>query len=61
MRASARRVGGRFPIGLSALAGTIHSYPTQAEVWKKLGDAYMRTKRTGFTSGALKKLLQWRR
>jgi len=48
-------------LGLSALAGTIHSYPTQTEVWKKLGDAYMRTKLTGFTSGALKKLLQWRR
>ncbi|MBL8797002.1 MAG: mercuric reductase [Planctomycetia bacterium] len=48
-------------LGLSALSQTIHSYPTQAEVWKKLGDAYMRTKLTGFTSGALKQLLQWRR
>lgn len=31
---------------LADLARTIHPYPTQAEAWKKLGDAYMRTKLT---------------
>ena len=33
-------------IGLGAIAGTIHPYPTQAEVIKKAADAYNRTRLT---------------
>jgi len=33
-------------IGLGSVAGSIHAYPTQAEVFKKVGDAYQRTKLT---------------
>jgi pyruvate/2-oxoglutarate dehydrogenase complex dihydrolipoamide dehydrogenase (E3) component len=33
-------------IGLAAISGTIHPYPTQAEVIKKAGDAYQRTRLT---------------
>jgi len=36
-------VGG---LGLGTLAGTIHPYPTQAEVMRKAGDAYNRTRLT---------------
>jgi len=31
---------------VGVLSSTIHSYPTQAEVLRKIGDAYMRTKLT---------------
>jgi pyruvate/2-oxoglutarate dehydrogenase complex dihydrolipoamide dehydrogenase (E3) component len=47
--------------GLGALSRTIHPYPTQAEVWKKLGDAQQRTRVTGLTASLLRKLLSWRR
>jgi pyruvate/2-oxoglutarate dehydrogenase complex dihydrolipoamide dehydrogenase (E3) component len=43
------------------LSSTIHSYPTQAEVLKKIGDAYMRTKLTPRVKKAFKKWLAWRR
>jgi pyruvate/2-oxoglutarate dehydrogenase complex dihydrolipoamide dehydrogenase (E3) component len=33
-------------IGLGTVAASIHPYPTQAEVFKKVGDAYQRTKLT---------------
>ncbi len=29
---------------IAVLSSTIHPYPTQAEVLRKIGDAYMRTK-----------------
>jgi len=48
-------------LGLSALAGTIQPYPTQGEVWKKLGDAYMKTRLTSRAAGVLRTLLRWRR
>jgi pyruvate/2-oxoglutarate dehydrogenase complex dihydrolipoamide dehydrogenase (E3) component len=48
-------------LGLSALAGTIHAYPTQVEVLKCLGDAYMRIKLTLRTAKLLRTLLSWRR
>jgi pyruvate/2-oxoglutarate dehydrogenase complex dihydrolipoamide dehydrogenase (E3) component len=35
-------------LGLSAIGKTIHPYPTQAEVIKKLADAYNRTRLTPF-------------
>lgn len=31
-------------LSIKALAGTIHPYPTQAEAWKKLGDAWNRSR-----------------
>ena len=33
-------------VGLGRLARTIHSYPTQAEAIRRLGDAYNRTRLT---------------
>jgi pyruvate/2-oxoglutarate dehydrogenase complex dihydrolipoamide dehydrogenase (E3) component len=33
-------------VGLNALSGTIHAYPTQAEVLKKAADAWRRRKLT---------------
>ena len=42
-------------IGLGALAGVIHPYPTQAEVVKKVADAWRRGKLTP----TVKKLFRW--
>ena len=47
--------------GMSVLSSTIHSYPTQAEVLRKIGDAYMRTKLTPTVRKVLEKWLAWRR
>jgi pyruvate/2-oxoglutarate dehydrogenase complex dihydrolipoamide dehydrogenase (E3) component len=44
-------------LGLSAVAKTIHPYPTQAEVVKKLGDAYNRTRLTPFVKTIMEKWL----
>ena len=46
---------------LSALADTIHCYPTQVEVLKRLGDAYNKTKFTPRVAGIFKRVLAWRR
>ena len=46
---------------IGALAATIHPYPTQAEVLKKIGDAYMRQKLTPTVKTIFKKWLAWRR
>jgi pyruvate/2-oxoglutarate dehydrogenase complex dihydrolipoamide dehydrogenase (E3) component len=51
-------VGG---LGLGTLGRTIHPYPTQAEAIKKLGDAYYRTRLTGFVKKVLEKWLAWTR
>jgi pyruvate/2-oxoglutarate dehydrogenase complex dihydrolipoamide dehydrogenase (E3) component len=51
-------VGG---LGLGTLARTIHPYPTQAEALKKLGDAYYRTRLTGFVKKLFEKWLAWTR
>jgi len=48
-------------IGLSSFAGTIHPYPTQAEVLRKLGDAYNRTRLTPTVKKIFERLLAWRR
>jgi pyruvate/2-oxoglutarate dehydrogenase complex dihydrolipoamide dehydrogenase (E3) component len=48
-------------IGLSAIGRTIHPYPTQAEVIKKLADAYNRTRLTPFVKQILKAWLKWQR
>jgi pyruvate/2-oxoglutarate dehydrogenase complex dihydrolipoamide dehydrogenase (E3) component len=46
---------------ISVLSSTIHSYPTQAEVLRKIGDAYMRTKLTPMVKKLFDKWLTWRR
>jgi pyruvate/2-oxoglutarate dehydrogenase complex dihydrolipoamide dehydrogenase (E3) component/uncharacterized membrane protein YdjX (TVP38/TMEM64 family) len=46
---------------VGVLSSTIHSYPTQAEVLRKIGDAYMRTKLTPTVKKIFDKWLAWRR
>ena len=46
---------------LGMLSSTIHSYPTQAEALRKIGDAYMRTKLTPTVKKIFSKWLAWRR
>lgn len=48
-------------LSLGALARTIHPYPTQAEAWKKLGDAWNRTKLTPRVRSLFEGFLRWRR
>ena len=48
-------------LGLSAVSKTIHPYPTQAEVVKKLGDAYNRTRLTPLVKTVMEKWLSSRR
>ena len=48
-------------LGISAIAKTIHPYPTQAEVIKRLGDAYNRTRLTPFVKNLLTGWLKWQR
>ncbi|MCH7700327.1 MAG: FAD-containing oxidoreductase, partial [Planctomycetes bacterium] len=47
--------------GLAALAKTIHPYPTQADVIRKVGDAYNRTRLTPFVRRLFDVLLKLRR
>lgn len=51
-------VGG---LGLKDLARTIHPYPTQAEAFKKVGDAYSRTRLTPLVLGLFRRWLAWTR
>jgi pyruvate/2-oxoglutarate dehydrogenase complex dihydrolipoamide dehydrogenase (E3) component/uncharacterized membrane protein YdjX (TVP38/TMEM64 family) len=46
---------------VGVLSSTIHSYPTQAEVLRKIGDVYMRTKLTPLVKRLFEKWLAWRR
>lgn len=48
-------------IGLGGIAKTIHAYPTQAEIVKKAGDAYSRTRLTPLIKNVFEKVLAWRR
>ncbi len=48
-------------VGLGALAGVIHAYPTQADAIRKLGDAYNRTRLTPRVRKLLGAWLAWRR
>jgi pyruvate/2-oxoglutarate dehydrogenase complex dihydrolipoamide dehydrogenase (E3) component len=48
-------------IGLGAIAANIHSYPTQAEAIKKLGDLYQRSRLTPRVASILRTILKWRR
>ena len=46
---------------LEALSGVIHSYPTQAEVIKRLGDASMKSRLKPWMRKLLDKYFSWRR
>ena len=48
-------------LGLSAIGKTIHPYPTQAEVIKRLADAHNRTRLTPFVKKLLSSWLKWQR
>ena len=48
-------------LGLSSIAGTIHPYPTQAEIFKRAGDAFSRTRLTPRTEKILHALIKIRR
>jgi pyruvate/2-oxoglutarate dehydrogenase complex dihydrolipoamide dehydrogenase (E3) component len=48
-------------LGLGAIATTIHPYPTQAEVVKKLADRYNRTRLTPLVQQLLAGWLKWQR
>ena len=48
-------------LGLRKIATTIHTYPTQAEAIRKLGDQYNRTRLTPFLKNAFRGWLGWTR
>jgi pyruvate/2-oxoglutarate dehydrogenase complex dihydrolipoamide dehydrogenase (E3) component len=48
-------------LGISSIGKTIHPYPTQAEVIKRLGDAYNRTRLTPFVKNLLSGWLKFQR
>jgi pyruvate/2-oxoglutarate dehydrogenase complex dihydrolipoamide dehydrogenase (E3) component len=48
-------------LGLAAIGKTIHPYPTQAEVCKRLADAYNRTRLTPLVQKLLATWLKWQR
>lgn len=48
-------------LGMSALAGTIHSYPTQGEVIKRLGDQFSRRRLTPFVKRLFARWFAWTR
>jgi hypothetical protein len=47
--------------GLGRIARVIHAYPTQAEVIRKLGDAYNRTRLTPRVKRLFARWLAWTR
>ena len=48
-------------LGISAIGKTIHPYPTQAEVIKRLADGFNRTRLTPFVKNLLSGWLKWQR
>jgi pyruvate/2-oxoglutarate dehydrogenase complex dihydrolipoamide dehydrogenase (E3) component len=46
-------------VGLGKIASTIHTYPTQAEAIRKIGDQYNRTRLTPFVKRLFRKWLAW--
>lgn len=48
-------------IGLGALAGVIHPYPTFGESIRKAGDLYQRTRLTPRVAAVMKRIIRWRR
>lgn len=47
-------------LSLGTLSSTIHCYPTQVEILKRLGDQYQRTRLTPRIASWLRWVLQWR-
>ena len=47
-------------LSISALSSTIHCYPTQVEVLKRIGDQYNKGRLTPRVAGLLKTILRWR-
>jgi hypothetical protein len=50
-----------FGVGLGKLATAVRPYPTQSEVFKRVSDAYNRTRLTPGRAKLLRWLLRWRR
>jgi pyruvate/2-oxoglutarate dehydrogenase complex dihydrolipoamide dehydrogenase (E3) component len=48
-------------LGAGRFAEAIFPYPTQAEIWRKLGDAYNRSRLTPFNKKVLSGIINWRR
>jgi len=48
-------------LGLKTITGTIHPYPTQAEVVKKVANAWRKTTFTSRTKNILKQWFAWTR
>jgi pyruvate/2-oxoglutarate dehydrogenase complex dihydrolipoamide dehydrogenase (E3) component len=48
-------------VQMSSVGFTIHPYPTQSEAWKRLGDAWNRTRLSPGIRGLLRAMLRWRR
>ena len=48
-------------LGLKTIAGTIHPYPTQAEILKKAAEAHLRSRLTPSLQQWLKRYFRWRR
>ncbi len=48
-------------LGADALSRAIAPYPTQGEVWKRLGDAHQRTRLTPTVAGWFARWFRWRR
>jgi hypothetical protein len=48
-------------LGLGKIATTIHTYPTQAEAIRKLGDQYNRSRLTPLLKKAFQRWLAWTR
>jgi pyruvate/2-oxoglutarate dehydrogenase complex dihydrolipoamide dehydrogenase (E3) component len=48
-------------LGLAALSRTVFPYPTQAEVLKRLGDAYQKGRLTPWVAGLFRRWMRWRR
>jgi pyruvate/2-oxoglutarate dehydrogenase complex dihydrolipoamide dehydrogenase (E3) component len=48
-------------VRLGTIAKTVHPYPTQAEAWKRLGDAWNRSRLTPRVRSLFERYLSWRR
>ena len=47
-------------IGLKQMADTIFPYPTQNEIFRRLGDQYNRTRLTPVTRRLISRIISWR-
>ncbi|MCC7241530.1 MAG: mercuric reductase [Acidobacteria bacterium] len=51
----------RAGVRMGSIGLTIHPYPTQSEAWKRLGDAWNRSRLTPRLRAVLRAVLRWRR